>query len=210
MGPGKVFAIVGADGSGKSTLIHDLDKWLSWKLTVKNYYYGIPKNSISAASSLLIRILRKIGLRSTAYYVGDLFWLYVARHRKLVSDNVMQDAKKGKVVITDRFPLTEFQSMEEPMDNPRIDASRTLLRMNLRKWEEKYHSDIQSPDRIFVLQVEIDELRKRKTDIALDKHERKATAVNSIANKDPVIVINANRAYDEVLLEVKKLVWQVL
>lgn len=210
MGPGKVFSIVGADGSGKSSLIQDLNKWLSWKLTVKKYYYGIPKNSISALSSLLIRIFKKLGLRSMASSVGDLFWLYVAKHRKLVSDMIMQDIDESKVVLTDRFPLRDFRIMEEPMDNPRIDASKTLLGKNLRELEEKYYNDIQCPDRIFMLQVDFDELRRRKTDIALDKHQTKAAAVNSIADKDPVILINANRPYDEVLLEVKNLIWQVL
>lgn len=210
MGPGKVFSIVGADGSGKSTLIRDLDKWLSWKLTVKKYYYGIPKNSVSALNSLLIRIFKTLGLKSMASCVGDLFWLYVAKHRKLVSDNAMKDVNESKVVITDRFPLRDFRIMEEPMDNPRIDASKTLLGKNLRELEEKYYNDIQCPDRIFVLQVDIDELRMRKSDITLDKHHIKADAVNSIAHKDPVILINANRPYDEVLLEVKNLIWQVL
>jgi len=208
MGRGKVFSIVGADGSGKSTLIRDLHKWLSWKLTVSEYYYGIPKSRTNAFFSFSIRVFRKLGLRSMASFTSDLFWLYVAKYRRSVSDRAAKDIEDSKIVITDRFPLQAFRDMDEPMDNPRIDASKVFLGKNLRVLEEKYYDDIQLPDRILVLQVEIDELRKRKTDIALDKHQLKATAVNSLTNEDPIVVINANKPYDEVLLEVKKLVWQ--
>ena len=100
--------------------------------------------------------------------------------------------------------------MKEPMDNPRIDASRMFLGINLRGEEEKYYDEIQFPDRIMVLQVEIDELRRRKTDISLDKHQLKAVAVNRIENKDPVVTIDANQPYEDVLLDVKRLIWQSL
>jgi thymidylate kinase len=210
IGLGKVFSIVGADGSGKSTLIRDLHKWLSWKLTVSEYYYGIPKSRINALFSLSIRIFRKLGLRSMASFSSDLFWLYVAKYRQSVSEKAAKDIQNGSVVITDRFPLKDFRSMKEPMDNPRIDASRSFLGKNLRAIEEKFYDEIQFPDRILVLQVEIDELRRRKTDIALDKHQLKAAAVNSLASKDPIVVFDANKPYEEVLLEVKKFIWQAL
>lgn len=210
IGQGKVFSIVGADGSGKSSLIGDIDKWLSWKLSVSKYYYGIPKNWVSALNSLSITVLKKLGLRALASSVGDIFWIYVARYRKSVSDSASRDIEDGQVVITDRFPMKDFRTMEEPMDNPRIGASKRLFGKNLRELEERIYDEIQLPDRIIVLQVHIDELRRRKSDIALHKHELKAAAVNGITDEDPTTLVNANRPYEEVLLGVKSLIWQAL
>ena len=209
-GSGAAISVVGADGSGKSTLIKDLDKWLSWKLTVRQYYYGIPKNAVSKLSSLTMRVFNKIGLKSFASSVLDVFWIYVARYRKSVSEKIIRDREKGRVVITDRFPLHDFRSMQEAMDNPRIDPDRKLLGKNLRLIEESYYDAIELPDKIVVLQVHIDELRRRKSDIELDKHELKAEAVNRIVTTDVISVVDANRPYDEVLLQVKTQIWNAL
>ena len=210
IGPSKVFAIVGADGSGKSTLIRDLVKWLSWKLTVNQYYYGIPKNWITSLNSLLVRLFKKLRMASIATFVVNVFWLYVAKYRKSVSDEILKDADIGKVVLTDRFPMLDFRNMKEPMDNPRIDASRGSLAKTFRKLEESYYDGIELPDRIFVLQVDIEELRKRKTDITLEQHQLKAIAVSSVSSRHQVITINANKPYNDVLLEVKRHIWRAL
>ena len=39
-------AVVGADGSGKSRLAHELEHWLGWKLTVDHVYFGQPKGGL--------------------------------------------------------------------------------------------------------------------------------------------------------------------
>ena len=43
---GIAIAFIGADGSGKSTIVNDITKWIKWKLEVKQIYMGIPKRSI--------------------------------------------------------------------------------------------------------------------------------------------------------------------
>jgi len=50
---GLVIAFIGVDGSGKSTLVNEVNQWLSWKLDVKQVYMGIPK-------SIDVRILKFI------------------------------------------------------------------------------------------------------------------------------------------------------
>ena len=209
-GLGRDFSIVGADGSGKSTLIKDLEEWLSWKLAVKSYYYGIPKDAYRAIRTFLTRLFRKMGLSSLQSVLDNLFWLHVARYRKNVSDKVARDVAKGRLVLTDRFPLREFRRMDEPMDNPRIDVAKIWLGRNLSEWEKNFYNQIHNPDRVFVLQVDISELRKRKTDLPLHTHQQKVAAVNNIKGADNVILINANVPYDDVLLQVKREIWQAI
>ena len=210
VGAGSAFAIVGADGSGKSTLIEDLNKWLSWKLEVKQYYFGIPKNRITKLNRYAQRLLRKLGFLSAIDYLDARFWLYVARYRSTCAIKMKNDISNGRAVITDRFPLKAFDAMDEPMDGPRIRSNKKYAGSDWVQQEEHFYNSIELPDRIFVLQVDIDELRKRKTDLDLAAHKLKAQAVNALEASDIVVLINANKPYDQVKLEIQQLIWNQL
>jgi ABC-type lipoprotein export system ATPase subunit len=45
---GLTIAVIGADGSGKSTIVNELRNWLSWRLTVHTYYMGSQRPSAMA------------------------------------------------------------------------------------------------------------------------------------------------------------------
>ena len=203
------FSIVGADGSGKSTLTKDLHNWLSWKLYTNFYYYGIPKTFVVRLINLIGRGLGKLKLPFLQSITDSFLWIYIARKRYMISQQIKTDVAKGVVVITDRFPLKSFHSMNQPMDGPRISGiNRKMCRFS--KIEENYYNKISPPDRIFVLQVTLDELRKRKTDLDLSTHKQKTDAVNAIVETDKIIVINANKPYSEVCLCVKRNIWRLL
>ena len=53
--PTPLIAVVGADGSGKTTLATDIHHWLEWKLAAHHVYFGQPK------SGLVFRALNKPG-----------------------------------------------------------------------------------------------------------------------------------------------------
>lgn len=209
-GEGKIFSLVGADGSGKSTLVSALEKWLSWKLDVSEYYYGIPKTIQVKLFSFLIRGLNKCRLNRLASQVETFLWLYIAKRRFKICLNSKRDILEGKMVITDRFPLKEFHDMPEPMDGPRIskcipDSSSWIVRE-----EEAFYDRIVYPDRVFVLQVALEELRARKTDLDLETHKCKAAAVNSLKDGSAVVLINANMPYHEVEIELKRKIWAMV
>jgi len=207
---GRVFSVIGADGSGKSTLIADLKKWLSWKLVTKQYYYGIPKDAARSVADLLMFGFSKLRLRGLEQLTANLLMLHVARERREVSRESRMDVDAGRVVITDRFPLPDFKDMPQPMDNARIDPTATLLGKTLRKMEDACYVDLRFPDLAIVLQVDIEELRRRKTDLPRASHEVKANAVNAIRPRDGLVTIDANRPYADVLLEVKRLIWRAI
>ena len=100
--------------------------------------------------------------------------------------------------------------MEEPMDNPRISGSRSFFGLDLAKVERSFYEQIQVPDLIMVLQADLAELRKRKTDIELPKHEAKADAINNLVAGGNLVTVDANQPYEKVLLDVKKAIWQVI
>ncbi|MGA1825625.1 MAG: hypothetical protein ACMUIP_13280 [bacterium] len=210
IGNGKMFSIVGADGSGKSTLATDIERWLSWKLSVRKYYFGIPKTNFPKIMSFYIRLVRKLDLNYIATLFECYFWFYVAKKRYHISKASQNNIKNGKVVITDRFALKEFHSMKNPMDGPRLRRNNTRIGSFFSKLEERYYDRIMPPDGVFVLRVSIEELRRRKTDLDLSAHKIKANAVNAVRSNRPIIVVDANRSYPDVLLDVKRQLWKLL
>lgn len=209
-GRGKIISLTGADGSGKSTLLEDLDRWLSWKLSVDTYYYGIPKTNFVKFFWQGIRSLRKSGLDFMAANLKALFWVYMAVKRYAIYEYTEKMAGNGRIVLTDRFPLRDFRKMEEPMDGPQLKGDRGRVESYFAKIETSYYDKIHYPTRIFVLQADFGELRNRKRDLDEITHRTKADAVNAIEERAPLLLINANKPYHEVQLEVKRHIWEVL
>ena len=153
---GKVFALIGSDGSGKSSLNEELVKWMSWKVAVKKYYFGIPKGRIiikylSRISQIfnrlakvnLGRIITTIILK-TSKRISAIRWLIIARERLRFYEDSKNIIKSGVVGFADRYPLAEFQSMGSPMDGPRIASEYgTQNKMSIK--EENYYSRRHSP-----------------------------------------------------------------
>ena len=100
--------------------------------------------------------------------------------------------------------------MAQPMDGPRLRDRSTRWRYLLSSLESRYYKSIRIPDRIFVLKVDLDEIRKRKSDLDLDTHRMKVDAVNNLADTDVITVVDAGRPYEEVQLELKRLIWNDL
>jgi len=208
---GKTFSIVGADGSGKSTLVSDIEKWLSWRLTVVIYYHGIPKTILKHFIPFITRQLKKLRLVFFAVLLDCLYMVYLAKRRFKISQLSEKNILSGKIVLTDRFPLREFQDMPEPMDGPQLFKYRsTRVGGFFSKLEANYYDRIVYPDRLFILQADINELRRRKSDLPLDYHKMKADAVNAIKGNERTTLIDANKPYSDVLLEVKKYIWELI
>lgn len=203
LGGGKVFAVVGADGAGKSTLVQDLDAWLSWKIYVKRIYHGIPKSPLIHSLFWIAQKLERLSLRTLAKQLNALLWVYIARKRFENSVKAHQLAADGIVVLSDRFPLKEFHEMQNPMDGPRLMGSASHFSLKESMWYQR----IEYPHCVFVLKVAFDELRKRKSDLPLKTHMLKAQAVNNISEREGIVLIDANRSYEEVLLHLKRLIW---
>ena len=210
---GTGIGFVGCDGSGKSTIVDEILKWLSWKVSVNSIYMGRPKNF-----PLSIRILEKVNsylirfrLTNFTETIKNKTSLYIARVRKQNFDNSLSFKRSGNVVIFDRFPMKEFWSMEEPMDGPRI-----LNNSIARQREENLYKTIKEPELLFLLNVEIEESLKRKKSqgiiedrvIITRKYNAIQHAIKEAKSRDNIFVVDAMQPYEDVVLKIKKIIWE--
>jgi hypothetical protein len=221
-GRGPIIALVGADGAGKTGLSNDLRAWLSWKLLAPPAYFGIPKQARTYRA--LRWASRRLGsprlsaggrpLRSFASRLSRRLraaqWLFVARRRLALYHRVQRLAERGAVVIADRYPLEVFHAMEAPMDGPRIRRELGAAGARSADREEARYARIGVPSRVMVLRADLASLRTRKSGLDPVAHGHKVSAVNAIGPSELFSLVDAERRYEKVLLDLKRRVWSLL
>ena len=220
-GGGRILALVGADGSGKSSLAGDLAGWLSWKLEVRTASFGIPGTPILKGAEFLIDALRGLSrrfpdgpmrktLEAAAGNLSARRWVRIARRRWNLFRECRRLADRGCLVLTDRYPLPFFRDMPKPMDGPRVRKERSRDHDDLAAKEEGYYDRISPPDRVLIIKTSLGELKKRKDDLAPGELEDKVRAIEGITASPGTVLIDGNRDYPSVLQEAKRRIWEVL
>jgi thymidylate kinase len=218
---GKVFAFIGADGSGKSTLTAEIAFWLSWKLSVRLRYLGKQRTSSIMLMMHLSTFINKFKRTSFGKVINKsvkniynlataIMWLLVAKKRLRIHRKVCKLAERSYTVIVDRYPLIQLHNMDYPMDGPRIRAECGLKWMSLLVKEESTYSLIELPNKIFVLRTPVEVLLERKGSPRPDLISQKAEAINAIKESEVFSVIDGNRKYSDVLIDIKRKIWKRL
>jgi hypothetical protein len=128
-------------------------------------------------------------------------WLFVARHRLAEYHQVQRLLARGAVVIADRYPLDVFHSLEEPMDGPRIRRELGDAEARCAAREEAIYARIGVPSRVMVLRTGLESLRARKPGLDPVAHANKVLAVNAIETTELFSIVDGERPYQEVLLD---------
>lgn len=190
-----VFAFVGVDGSGKSSQVKELRKWLGWKFNAQAFYLGTPKKS--SFGRKFNRVTKKIpGTRI-------FFRFYAAYYRFSTAKRAHKEAQLGRIVLTDRYPIPALWGVT---DGPRLKGFLCGL-------EQRLYRSVPDPGYMIVLRVPEEELRKRDTTI---KPESRSLKVAGIATLDPqksafeMRVIDGSKSFDEVNLECRRLIFKKL
>jgi thymidylate kinase len=222
---GRVIAVVGGDGAGKSTMVRGLADWLNGPLDTRVLRMGKPPRS---AANILVKgpilLARRAGL------VKDWLPNYpagAARHSKLpghswllwqlvtASDRRRQHrrarslAARGYVVLCDRFPLDQLTLM----DGSRTRWVPTEGLSAVARWivaaEQRCYAAITAPDLLLILRVEPDTAvaRKRGVDPPDFVWPRSAEVFNADWSTTDAVVLDAARPADDVLAEARAIVW---
>jgi thymidylate kinase len=226
---GLLVAIIGGDGSGKTTAVTDLYQMLSEEFDVIKVHMGKPAWSWT---TILIRGFLKIG-RSLGFYSFvkegtepslDTFspsfpgypWLIrevcTARDRYISYVRARRFATNGGMVICDRFPLPQIKIM----DGPQVERVTVGIKTNqwiklLAALEHRYYQKILLPDLLIVLSVNPEVCVQRKTDEPSDSVRSRSREIWDIDwCKTPAHVIDGSQPKSFVVSDVMNLVWSHL
>ena len=226
---GLLIAIVGGDGAGKTTVVTELEKWLAEDFDVSRFHMGKPMWSFL---TILVRGILKVGrslgiypfMRAEIRYTKDIGcvvfpgypWLIrelcTARDRYLTYVKARRGATNGRLVILDRFPLHQIQFM----DGPQIDWLTSNYPVNdlikyLSKLEKRYYLEMMLPDVLIVLRVDPEVAVHRKTDETEESVRARSNEIWELDwSQTKAHVVDASRSKEEVLSDVKRLIWSQL
>jgi thymidylate kinase len=219
-GAGPVIALVGGDGSGKSTAASGLIELLSPVFATARVHLGKPPRSVSwRAVRVWLHLARRLGVRAASPPSGaDDGWsatpsrsrmlivALTARDRRRAAVRAHRLAARGVIVVCDRYPLPELT-----VDGPRRgDAQLAGVAARLAAWERREHGRIPPPDLVVVLAVPPELAVRRRPEAPREVIEARAREILDVTWPPGVAVVDAARPREDVLDEVVARVWRAL
>jgi thymidylate kinase len=184
---GAVIAIVGADATGKSTLIKATSGWLRKNFVVYTIHAGKPPSAwLTFPINLILRLNRSIksnlrivynlgnerSKKSTSIHAemkdqDSLIYairaVCLAWDRRTLLLKARRAAANGEMIVCDRYPSFAAGMMDSPRlveDNTKKSFTKSLYN-RLARLEEKIYRQIAPPDIVLRLKVSLETAMKR-------------------------------------------------
>jgi thymidylate kinase len=208
---GKIMALVGSDGSGKSTLCNELIKWLTFKIDAHYFYFGrrpfiksygrtlFSKTGFLFNNTVIARYFKKLA--------GHLFYILLIQKKIKMLRLGKRLSKKNSVVMCDRFPQKDIMGY---FDGPGLQSKKNTW---LRRLEMKQFNKLGATgaDVVFRLNISPEIAGRRKPEHNYTMIERKCMHLSGISfGQAKVIDVDAGQSYEQVLLDIKRKVWENL
>lgn len=202
---GKIFAFIGSDGSGKSTIMAESYAQLNTHFACKRLHFGKPHKKLNrllvSGISTLLRSMKLFGLYEQFIAVSNAY----ARYR------VMKTASKyrsnGYIVLIDRMYIPQINSM----DCPRLQEMDENLMKQIERHFYKKLSKISLDDTIF-LKVSLRNAHSRKPEEDVTKLSQRIQDVNMylVNNEDRFVVDTDSNNVEESVSLVLENIWKNL
>jgi dTMP kinase len=137
--PGKLFIVEGIDGSGKSTQLYLLGKWLESQ--------GYPVFRTEWNSSELVKRMTREGKKKKNLTPTTFSILHSADFADRLYSNILPPLKAGMIVLADRYVFTAF--------------ARDSVRGVPPEWVRKLYQFAVKPDMSFYFKVPIETAMER-------------------------------------------------
>jgi len=136
---GKLIVVEGIDGSGKSTQLHLLDRWLSGR--------GLPVFTTEWNSSQIVREITSKGKKKGLLTPTTFSLLHATDFADRYERNILPLLRGGYLVLADRYAYTAY--------------ARDVVRGCSPDWVRKAYSFAATPDIRFYFRVPIEVAMKR-------------------------------------------------
>lgn len=222
---GPLIALVGCDGSGKSTLSFDLVETLKHVQPTKCCYLGQGSGNIGRKISqlklggkLLGRIIDKKAkaARTKGKKIPGVFTALVIFTFSCIRffnfKKMMRLRKQGIFIVTDRYPQTEVVGF---YDGPGLSAAQTknrfiqlLVRLEYKLYD--YMAAVK-PDLVIRLNIDVETAYQRKQDHDYNLLKIKVDATQKLHFRGaPIIDLDATLPYEDVYAQALKVIQDVL
>jgi hypothetical protein len=227
-GGGVVVAVLGVDGSGKSTLTRALREWAGAETDVLPLYFGTGDGRPSwllLPFKLMVPFVQKMRRRKPAwashgrisdkppgllYSVLMAVWasvLAVEKRQKLTA--ARRAADRGMLVIGDRFPQNQLPEFN---DGPLLPRLKHIPRW-LRGFEAKAYdlANRLPPDLVIKLQASPALIAQREPDMRPEVVRQRTEEVMELAfPASRVVALDASQPLTTVIADAKRAVWDML
>jgi thymidylate kinase len=221
-------AVIGVDGSGKSTVVATIREWLGQEMDVIPIYFGTGAGRPSFVLwpfKLIVPLIApflktkpkgashgRISGRPPGRLYSTLLSIWAtaaAIEKRIKLSAAHRGASRGLVVITDRYPQNEIAGFNEGPLMPRLNG----LPAWLCRFEARAYSLAQRlpPDIVIKLIVPPEVCARREPDMDPSVIAQRIEAIPRLRFAGArVISIDARQPLPEVIRAVKKEVWQIL
>lgn len=210
-----VFAVVGCDGTGKSTLTHDLLQRLRAQGPAKRSYLGLvsgevgdkikalPFIGVRLENNLHTKANRALDMEKKLPGTGTSIIMYIlSLWRALLMARVIWQSRRKVKVITDRYPQVEIAGFHYDGPGLTTDRSSHWLVRKLAAQEHKLYEWMAKhrPAVVIRLNIDADEAYARKPDHDIAELRDKIAVMNRLTYNSSVIRdIDATTPYPQVL-----------
>ncbi|MEO0968820.1 MAG: hypothetical protein AAFX80_10880 [Cyanobacteria bacterium J06639_18] len=228
---GAVIAFVGAEATGKSTLVKETRSWLGKVFHVSSVHLGKPPSTwLSFLPNLTLPIFRRISARDRMSSVivdsstkeKNISLLYairsilVAWDRYQLATKIRRQVANGKLVICDRYPSTIVGAMDSArLNTPEKKGWKNNILRYLAKLENQIYRQIPPPDLVIQLNVPVDVAMKRNqsrdkeepSDYVLCRHTKGMIPSFPMSK---TILIDSNQSIPETISCVRQSLWDAI
>jgi hypothetical protein len=227
-GGGCVVAIIGIDGSGKSTSVAAMRAWLGSEIDVVPIYFGTGDGRPSLLLRpfklmvpLVTRLLRtkpkgashrRMSGRAPGVLYGVLLTVWAAvvaldKRKKLIA--ARRGASRGLIVLADRYPQDQILGFN---DGPLL-TRLTVVPNWLRRFEANAYALAARlpPDLVIELVVTPETAAKREPDMDTAIIRERIAALSRLEFPHArVVSVDAERAQADVIRAIKQEIWRLL
>lgn len=226
---GATVAIVGGDGSGKSTAVEGTSTWLGRTFDVHSTHLGKPRPSLltltvkgpmylARSAGLLPGTNATVDPRTATVeeFPGNawaLWHLLTARDRLREYRTARRVADRGGIVVSDRWPLEQIRLMDGPRTTWLLDDEEQLGRVTrwLCRHEAQVYAHIAPPDVLVVLRIDPEVAVLRRHDEEASYVRARNAEVRGLDwDGTDAVVVDATLPPDEVLASIRAAIWERL
>jgi thymidylate kinase len=216
-GGGLVAALIGGDGSGKSTCARELESWLEPEFPTMRAHMGNPPRS-------LLTLLAGAGLRLQRNVErwlrrppkpGSSLELFrhvcTARDRYRLCQRVHRFAVAGGIAVCERYPVRPDYVHVAPVIPELLSNNAGGLAQWLRQAEASYYSRIFTPDALFVLKLDPELAVLRKPEEPADYVRARGRMIwETDWSRSRARVVDASQPLPDVVRQLKTAIWSIL